>query len=365
MKITATETVVLQVPFTHGGPPTGFGGTIWTTMDVLVLRVDTDEGLSGYGEAFGYGILPAVRAALDTLVGPLVVGRDSSRVRALSGEVARTLHLFGRGGAAMFAVSAVDLALWDLAGKRAGLPVAQLLGGSDRASVPAYASLFRLTDPDLVARESARAVEGGYGEVKLHEVLPANVAVARQAVGDGVGLMVDVNCAWSRGEAVEQARAMRPYALTWLEEPVWPPEDHAALRVVREEAGVPVAAGENAGTPHEFLSLATTGRCDFVQPSMTKSGGLTGSVLAAELAASAGSRLAPHSPYFGPGLLATLQLAALFPEVRSVEHLYARLEAPLYGDVGVPGPDGRFAIPTAPGLGADLDPEVLRRYRAA
>lgn len=365
MEITAVETVVLQVPFTHGGPPTGFGGTVWTTMDVLVLRIDTDEGLSGYGEAFGYGALPAVRVALDTLVGPLVLGRDSSHVRALSAELLRTLHLFGRGGPAVFAVSAVDTALWDLAGKRAGLPVSQLLGGSGRTDVPAYASLFRLGEDELVARECAGAVAAGCSEVKLHEVRPEKVTVAREAVGGSVALMLDVNCAWTAREAVEHAAVLRSADLDWLEEPVWPPEDYRALREVRERGGVAVAAGENAFTGHDFASLATSAGCDFLQPSVTKAGGITGFLSVAELAARHGAALAPHSPYFGPGLLATLQMAALFPTVRSVEHLYARLEAPLYGDVGVPGPDGRFRIPDAPGLGADLDPEVLRRYRVA
>lgn len=365
MKITALETIVLQVPFTHGGPPTGFGGTTWTTMDVLVLRVETDEGLSGYGEAFGYGILPSVRTALDTLVGPMVLGRDSSQVRALTGELARTLHLFGRSGPAVFAVSALDLALWDLAGKRAGLSVSQLLGGSGRTHVPAYASLFRLTEPDVVARECARAQAAGYREVKLHEVLPANVATARGVLGPATPLMLDVNCAWSPREALEHARVLQPYELSWLEEPVWPPEDYRALREVRERSGIPLAAGENATTPHDFAGLAQAAGCDYLQPSVTKSGGLTGACQVAELAAQHGVGLAPHSPYFGPGLLATLQLAALFPAVRSVEHLYAQLAVPLYGEVGVPSPDGAFAIPTGPGLGADLDPEVLRRYRVA
>ncbi len=363
MKITALETIVLQVPFTHGGPPTGFGGTTWTTMDVLVLRADTDEGLSGYGEAFGYGILPAVRSALDTLVAPMALGRDAARIRPLTAELLRTLHLFGRSGPAVFAVSALDTALWDLAGKRSGLPVAQLLGGSDRIDVPAYATLFRLADAELVARESARAVADGYTEVKLHEIHPAGVAVARRAVGEDVPLMLDVNCAWTPREAVEHAGVLRSLGLDWLEEPVWPPEDYAALRRVRDMGGVPVAAGENAATAHDFTSLVTSAGCDYVQPSVTKAGGITGFLQVAELAARHGAGLAPHSPYFGPGLLATLQMAALFPAVRSVEHLYARLEMPLYGDVGAPGEDGRFRIPTGPGLGADLDPEVLRRYR--
>lgn len=356
---------MLEVPFTHGGPPTGFGGTTWTTMDVLVLRVDTDEGLSGYGEAFGYGMLASVRAALDTLVAPMVLGRDSSCIRALSAELLRTLHLFGRGGPAVFAVSAFDIALWDLAGKRAGLPVSQLLGGSCRPDVPAYASLFRLTDPEVVARESARAAGAGYREVKLHEVLVENVAVARQVVGEEVELMLDVNCAWTPREAVAHAQALRPFRLSWLEEPVWPPENYRALRSVQERGGVPVAAGENASTAHDFSSLASGAACDYLQPSVTKAGGISGVLETAELAARHGASLAPHSPYFGPGLLATLQMAALFPTVRSIEHLYARLEAPLFGEVGVPGPDGRFRIPDGPGLGADLDPEVVRRYRVA
>lgn len=178
-------------------------------------------------------------------------------------------------------------------------------------------------------------------------------------------LLLDVNCAWTAREAVAHAPLLRSADLGWLEEPVWPPEDARALREVRDRGGLAVAAGENACTAQDFTSLAVDARCDFLQPSVTKAGGITGVVEVAELAARHGAALAPHSPYFGPGLLATLQLASLYPSVRSVEHLYARLEAPLYGELGVPGPDGRFVVPDGPGLGADLDEEVLRRYRVA
>ncbi len=127
---------------------------------------------------------------------------------------------------------------------------------------------------------------------------------------------------------------------------------------------MPIAAGENASTSHDFASLASEARCDYLQPSVTKVGGISGFLEVAQLPAAHGVALAPDSPYFGPGLLATLQMA-LFPAVRSVDHLYARLEAPLFGDVGVPDASGHFSIPTGPGLGADLDAEVLRRYRVA
>lgn len=365
MKITELETMVVKIPFTHGGPPTGFGGGAWSTIDTLLVRVGTDEGLSGYGEGFGFGMLPATKAAVDGALRGLVLGQDSSQIRALTASAERTLHIFGRSGPAAYAVSGLDIALWDLAGKRAGLPIHQLLGGAGRREVPAYASLFRLSSPEIVASETAAAVQAGYTEVKLHEIAVANVLAAREVLGEGPPLMVDVNCEWDPAEAVATARALRPAQLTWLEEPVWPPESYDALARVAADSGVPVAAGENATTLHDFQALATTARCAYLQPSVTKMGGITGFCRVAELAAAAGVRVGPHSPYFGPGLLATLHLASVFPGVRSVEYLFAQLERPMFGAVGVPDAAGMLAIPGGPGLGADPDPDVMDDYRVA
>jgi L-alanine-DL-glutamate epimerase-like enolase superfamily enzyme len=363
VKITAVEAVPVSIPYTHGGPPTGFGGAEWTRMDYLLVRVDTDEGLTGWGEAFGYNCIPATKAALDKMVTPLLVGRDPAQVTQLTDELQRTLHLFGRYGVTLFAISGVDIALWDLAAKSAGRPLAALLGGAARTSVPAYASLLKYRDAGLVAQIAGQAVADGFTQVKLHETGDAEIAAARRAIGDDVPLMVDVNCAWSPDEALRVAGRLAPYDLHWLEEPVWPPEDFEGLRRVREQAPMPLAAGENACTAFEFLRLLEVGSVDIVQPSITKVGGVTEFVKVLHLAATHNVRVAPHSPYFGPGLLATLQLLATRPEIEAVEIFHLKLEQDLFGGA-VEVRDGRVPIPTTPGLGADPDPDVVARYRA-
>lgn len=364
MRIAGLETMVLSIPFTHDGPQSGFGGKDWTHLDYLLLRVETDAGITGWGEGFGYGAIPGTRALLDTTVKALALGRRADDIAGTMGALSRTLHVFGRSGPMQFALSALDIALWDIAGKAAGLPVWRLLGGSPRAQVDAYASKLRLSDPRAVAESCARAAAAGFRGVKLHEVTVEATAAARDALGPDVALMLDVNCEWPADEAAAIGRRLAPLGLAWFEEPVWPPEDVAALGRVSREAGIPVAAGENVANAHALRALAAQEGLDILQPSVTKIGGISGFVAAAHLARLHGKALAPHSPYLGPGLLATLQMAAAFPEMRWVEHLSVRPAARIFGDAGWPDAQGRVAIPAAPGLGADPDPEVLRRFRA-
>ena len=185
----------------------------------------------------------------------------------------QTLHLFGRSGAVMYALSGVDIALWDIAGKVAGKPLYRLFGGEARA-MPAYASLLRCSGPDAVARSCEESLAQGYRLIKLHEITVEAVKAARDAVGPGVPLMVDTNCPWSVDEAVAMAQALRPFDMYWLEEPVWPPEDHAGLAKVRA-AGAVIAAGENAAGLIEFRRAFELGALDVAQPSVTKIGGIS------------------------------------------------------------------------------------------
>jgi len=229
MKITAIDTMLLRIPYRHSGPPTGFGGKVWTTLDTLLVRVDTDEGITGWGEAFGYNVNEGTKATIDTLIAPLCIGRDAAAIGALMADLQRKLHLFGRGGPVTYGLSGIDIALWDIAGKRAGEPLHRLLGGAARQKLRAYASLLRYGDPKVTARIAAEAVERGYRHVKLHEIEIAPVASARGATGADTAIMLDTNCPWSLGEATAMAKALAPHDLFWLEEPIWPPEDFAAL----------------------------------------------------------------------------------------------------------------------------------------
>jgi L-alanine-DL-glutamate epimerase-like enolase superfamily enzyme len=371
VKITQLEAVHVAIPYDHWGPPTGFAGAVWPTLDFLLVRLDTDEGLSGWGESFGFGAIPATKACLEKLVAPLLVGRElegAAGVRPLMDSLKRPLHLYGRQGIAMYALSGVDIALWDLAGKTAGEPLHRLLAPtatSPRTELPAYASLLHYGDPADVARVTERALSEGYRLIKLHETGVAEILRAREVAGPEVPLMVDVNCAWSFDEAVAAARALRPAGLHWLEEPLWPPDGFQQLARLRDEVEVPLAAGENAATADELRRLLAAGAVDYVQPSVTKVGGVSEFEAAAADALHGGSRVAPHSPYYGPGLLATMQLFAAHPEFGAVELFYCELESHLFPEGLTKAAGGKLRLPSGPGLGADPDLQVLRRYQAS
>ncbi len=327
------------------------------------MRVDTDNGLTGWGEAFSYSCRRAVAAAVRDMIAPLAVGRDAADIDGLHGEIQRRLHIFGRFGITAFALSGLDIALWDLAGKAAGKPLHALLGGARRERLACYASLLRYADGPLAARYCEQAVGEGFGAIKLHEVDEPIIAAARAVVPRAVPLLLDVNCEWSVADAIAVGKRLAPLDLAWFEEPVFPPEDGAGLRAVGEACGIPIAAGENCCFATQFAALFEAGAVQYAQPSVTKVGGVTEFRKVAALAAQRGVKLAPHSPYFGPGALATLHLIAALAEEARFEYFYLQAEAWLYGGLLAPR-RGELQVPQAPGLGADPDPEVVRRYRA-
>lgn len=360
MRIVAVDTIVLAIPYSYDGPRHQVAGQAWTTMNTLLVRVTTEDGLVGWGEAFGHGAIPATRAALDSLVAPFMRGQDAEDIAATMKAAHQAVHLYGRGGPMSYALSGVDIALWDLAGKRAGLPLHRMLGGG-AGPVPAYASLLRYTDPALVARNAAAAVAAGYRAVKLHEITVEAVQAARDAVGPGVLLMNDTNCPWPVDEACAMAEALRPAGLHWLEEPVWPPEDYAGLAAVRAR-GVPIAAGENAGSLWDFRAMMAAGAVDVAQPSVTKIGGVTELRKVVALGEALGVRVVPHCAYFGPGFLASLHCAAAMPERPMLERLFLDLEASPFSP-WTEAARGHLFVPSGPGLGCDPDRDMLERYQ--
>lgn len=361
-RIAVIESVPVRIPFGFGGGKSDEAAFTWKTLDTVLVRVATDDGLVGWGDAFAYGCQAAVAAAVEHMVKPLALGRDAADIGGMSRRLQRDLHIFGRYGITMFAISGLDIALWDLAGKRAGQPLHRLLGGGGVADLAAYASLYKYADPEQVARRAAQAVSEGYDQIKLHETGVSEVAAARAAIGPSAPLMVDTNCPWTPDEALRMARALAPCDLHWLEEPVFPPEDFAALRRLGDMTGIPIAAGENACTAFQFQAMIEARAVSFAQPSVSKVGGVTEFLKIAALCETQGVTLAPHSPYFGPGFLATLHLAAARSVPTVVEWFHLDREACFYGDRIAPS-RGRIPVPQAPGLGFDPDPAVIERYR--
>ncbi len=339
------------------------GGQPWTAQEIVLVRIESEGGLVGWGEAFSYSCQRPVVAAIEDMIAPLVVGREVTNVSFFMRELQQAVHLFGRYGVVMFGFSGLDIALWDLAAKAAGKPLARLI--NDRAPLtplPGYASLYRYGDAELVAAKCRAALGQGYRVIKLHEVTEAEVQAARRQIGEDIALIVDVNCAWSLDQSRAMARSFRPYSLLWLEEPIFPPDDFAALATLNNEAGIALAAGENLCTRYQIGQMIAAGAVSYVQPSVTKVGGVTEFLAAAELTQAGGLKLMPHSPYFGPGWLATLQLISAVPEAGYVERLFVELQASLYGDYVNPA-DGNFKVPDGPGLGLEPDPDVIDRYR--
>jgi L-alanine-DL-glutamate epimerase-like enolase superfamily enzyme len=365
MKISSIETIVLRVPYGTGGrsQPEAWGGRPWITADTLLVKVQTDEGITGWGEAFGYNVIPATRVAIDEILAPLYLGRDPLAMQALMLEAQQKLHIFGRGGPVIFGLSGIDIALWDIAGKAAGQPLHMLLGADRVQPLACYASLIRYGEPGIVAENVSRAVGQGFRYVKLHELQLPAIRAAREAAGEEIGIMLDVNCPWTPRDALEMAAMLRPVRPYWLEEPVWPPEDYTALADIRARGGIPIAAGENAATLVQFRHLFEAAAVDVAQPSPSKMGGVTELHKVFALASEHGVRVVPHSFYDGPAFLAGLHVNAALGRQPMVEWRFFDLEALLYGGAATPR-HGMISLPQGPGLGVDPDPEVIRRYRA-
>jgi D-galactarolactone cycloisomerase len=365
VKITAIEPILVKLPFEHGAPkPRRHNFGVWESQDILFVKVETDGGIIGWGEAFAIGGASLTELAVRDTLTPLALGRDIDDPLALGEELRKRLYTIARGGPVAFALSGFDMALWDIAGKQLGRPVWALLGGTKKTSLAAYASMHRLEDPAIVARVTRTAVERGYRQIKLHEHSVEAVAAARAAIGPDVALMVDTNCFWSSLEAATHAcRAFAPYDVTWVEEPLYPADDYVSLAELRQAGGLPIAAGENLGDFQDVRWMLAAGAVDIVQPSVAKLGGITEVWKALTYAQVRGVRAVPHSPFVGPALVATIHLIAALPHDMPCEHRYCDLGASALGDA-VLAKDGRLQVPDAPGLGFEVDMAIVEKYRA-
>jgi L-alanine-DL-glutamate epimerase-like enolase superfamily enzyme len=354
--IGSVDAIVLSVP----ALPTEHGSPWLRRLGAhLVIRVGTsDPDLYGWGESFAIGASDAVAAVIRDAVSPVLVGRRYDDPRDAVEELQRELHQFAGSGIGQYAVSGVDIALWDLAGKMQGRSVAALLGDAKRTRIPAMASLLRYETPADVARATESWLAAGFRSTKLHQTDIESVRAAIAAAGDPGRVALDLNCAWRRDTATDTVRALDPLGLLWIEEPVWPPDDYDGLGDIRATSSTPIAAGENeAGLP-SFTRLMDAHAVDVVQPSVAKAGGI--SVVRDVIQAAVGRRLvpSPHSFYFGPGLAACVHLAAAFDSVPWVEFPAAQLERPLLSPDIAPEA-GQFRVPAGPGLGVEVSPDLL------
>jgi len=345
------------------------------TQDVLIIRIHTDAGLTGIGEVSSQSyvckaIFEAPRSAERRHgLAYLLRGRDPLDP-GLWDYLYHHTNRYGRRGAAIHALSGADLALWDIRGKAAGKPVYELLGGAHRRDVRAYASYLFGATPAETAALAREAVDLGLTAVKFgwgpfgKEVATDldHVEAARRAAGDAVEVMVDAGCSLTVESALERARLLKPLGIGWLEKPL-SQDDLKGYGRLCKESPVPIAAGEGEVTRWGFEDLVERG-LHVLQPDVAICGGLTVARQVSALAHAAGRRAVPHCFSTGVNLAASLHWMAASPDGDLVE--YCLRPSPLMRHLvrNLPALEaGRVAVPAGPGLGVELDEEVIDRFR--
>jgi L-rhamnonate dehydratase len=348
------------------------------SQDALIVRVHTDDGVVGVGEVDS--LPPVVKAAIDAPpshanasgLRALLVGQDPLQIEALWRRMYEGTIYFGRRGAAIHAISGVEIALWDIAGKVAGRPVHELIGGGKRARVPAYASTLMPDTPEEVREVVARHRDEGFHAVKLgwgplgrdaYSDL-ALVAAAREAAGDEIELMIDLGKGWRRvDEAIDAARRMAEHRPYWIEEP-FPPDDYEKYAELASAVDVPLAAGEEESHLADFERLIDVAGVEFVQPDVTRAGGISQCLRVAALARERGRRCVLHAWSTGIIKAASLHVLAAMEKAEYLEYcvqtteLNQRLVRERF-----PLRDGEVEVPLTPGLGIELDEEVVEECR--
>lgn len=360
--ITSVTCIPMRLPFHHWSNPPLFAGRPRDKLDSALVRLQTEDGTIAWGES--YCVEPrALQAIFETFIAPLACGRLAGDP-GLMPSMQRVLHNLGRSGPVVHALAGLDIALWDLRAKREKVPLHELLGGKRRDRVRAYASLLQYYgDADLLTQVSQRAMGEGYTEIKLHERTADALAAVRRAVGPGVPVMVDTNCAWLPEEAEEAIQAMLPHDPFWIEEPIWQPENDQALAALKQRVPVPLAVGENASCALALKRMVENATVQYVQPSVIKLG-LTAALDISQACHGSGVICAPQVAFFGPGFLASLHLIAAQETEVSLERLYVELAHVPYGR-SLPIENGWMQVPTAPGLGADPEDELAQGKYAA
>ncbi|WP_276199385.1 mandelate racemase/muconate lactonizing enzyme family protein [Chelatococcus sp. XZ-Ab1] len=344
----------------------------WTTVEIVVVEVETDQGLVGFGECLGRRGAAAYARFIEGVLTPRIVGEDALDRRRLWNAMRGVLT--GRvGGMLVEAVAGVDIALWDIAGKAAGMPVAKLLGGVGRGTVLAYASSINWFDDAAVEAEVAAALAAGFRQIKVKtgRSVPASIdriRLVRRLAGDAVGLSVDANWAYDLDDAVRVGRALEECGYDWFEEPLRP-EDRGGYRLLRDKLDVRLAAGESDFTALDALPMLQDRSIGLIQPDVARAGGITETWRIAELAQSFNVAYAPHVGWSGAVCVAaSLQLAAAAENCLAFECMVYRnplREALLMEPVGDPATmvDGALPVPAGPGLGITLDRAALAAHR--
>jgi D-galactarolactone cycloisomerase len=372
--ISSIRTHVLSAPLTK---PFHWSFNRADKREGCIVEITDESGETGWGECFG----PArLNAAVIEAFKPHLIGKDAFAIDAIWQQLHNLFLDQGQKGLAITALSGIDIALWDLKGKRLDEPVHRLLGGPIRTEVKAYATgTYRLDEGnplDYVVREVEGYAAEGFHAVKIKIGFDVSsdaklIKACRAAVGPDINLMIDANHGFDSIEAIRLGNAVAEYDIRWFEEPVTP-DDLGSYEEVRRGQPIPVAGGECDFTRWGFREILQRRAIDIIQPDTAAAGGLSECKKIADMAASFGIRYLPHVWGTGIGLAAALQLLAVLPdtppsytpkapilEFDRSEHPFrqAILQSPIEHESGV------VQIPQGSGLGIEIDRAALEQFK--
>ncbi|MBX6741868.1 MAG: mandelate racemase/muconate lactonizing enzyme family protein [Acetobacteraceae bacterium] len=379
MKVTRVTCHLLQSKVDR--PFTSARGWLYTTRSSCVVEIETDAGITGWGECYG----PAAvnKALIETQYAPRLIGRDPFDVEVVWEDLYNRIKDYGAQGFSITALSGIDIALWDIMGRATGLPIHKLIGGAYRKEIRAYATGLYFTDMDRLVEEAVeealeykaqgfRAIKMkiGLGDPKLDF---RRVKAVRDAIGPEIALAVDANHCFTVPQAIRLGRMLEELDLLWFEEPV-SPEDHAGYAQVTQALDLAVAGGENDFTRWGFREVIATKAMDIVQPDVCAAGGISEMRKIATLASAFGVECVPHAWGSAIGLAATVQFLAALPDqppaFRPIPPMLEFEQTPnplrdILAKEPITQQGGIVRVPEGPGLGIEVDHEVLARFKVA
>jgi galactonate dehydratase len=388
MRITNVRSWLVKVPWDKNPG----AGTVRVPgrHGLIFVQVDTDEGVTGWGEITTYPgpVANRAMAAFVDQIGGWLKGEDPTHIEAIWHKIFRGLTYVGTRGATSAAISAIDIALWDIRGKVLGQPIYQLLGGPVRDRIALYCHPYNATSPEGVVAAAREIVAAGFQAFKMDPMLPnlhvtnesyldgeispraeaqamEILAAARAEVGPEFELLIDAHGLYNVPTAVRLANQMAEYNIHWFEEPV-PPESWKALKQVREQVATRICTGERLHTRWEFVPIFEQGLADFVMPDVTWTGGISELKKVATLAEAYYIPVSPHDASGPINVMAGAQVMMTVPNFYKLEvHRYDLSNYDVLLDHPLEVRAGHLHVPDRPGLGIELRLDALKEYETS
>ncbi len=385
MKISKVKPWIVRIPWNkwHSNPSEGEG-----TRDLVFVQVDTDEGLTGWGEITTYpgdSANKAIAAFVDQ-IGENLKGQPVESIELIWNKIFREMTYLGTRGATSACISGIDIALWDITGKSLGLPIYRLLGGAVRECIPLYTHPPEPFSPEKAAEDAKEIVDNGYSALKMDpmmhslpgggtsymdgEISPQGeaeaieiLAAVREAVGSRVEILIDAHGMYNVPTAIRLANKMEPYSIHWFEEPT-PVESWKSLKQVRESVNVPISVGERLHTRWEVSPILENGLTDYLMPDVTWTGGISELKKISTMAETYYIPVSPHDASGPVNVVAGAHVMMTVPNFYKLET--SRWDLSAYNvciDQPLKIEQGCLILPERPGLGVELDKEWLAAHQ--